>query len=179
MTKQERLIISASHVINLFFWVKMQEHLGDFWVQDGDGSVPIIPAQEQPEETSGDSPYIVYIYNTMIPSSFYVYEEEQLYWTIYSQRSTVISSTIKLARTLFKSYDKAAQEVNDWILDDLDDYRVGDPDFDSWIDDFKNYQFKSIKFLGGMSAQPATSEGGRNEGTITISMEYVELEDAF
>lgn len=160
-----KYMVEAAHVINMYMWDKLREHLPDYW-KPIRGMSAIIPAQQQPEMTESGQNYMTYIYMDQSSRDLYVLQYQNVDWIIYSPDPSVISATIALARDLFGKYDDSAREINEWMQT---------AKFPAVAEDFfKRYIFKQVTVSGTTSSQPATDEGGTMDGLISVTYSFVE-----
>lgn len=173
------LTLTASHVIRLYLWDKLRKYMGDTWkpIQpNGSQGIPIIPAQDQPETQTTNSPYMVYVYDTHPASDVFVMQHESLSLRVFSQSPATLAATTKLCYRLFSRWDITAREINDWLVapDGLAQYAVGNEQYDQWLDEARAIKFLTVQFMRGQGTQPADDEGGRVDAIITIDMDFVE-----
>lgn len=182
------LTAAASHVVNLYFWDMLAEHMPDTWkkiqVPNEDGTtrrvIPIIPTQEQPEAQVSERPYIVYMYDIVSTSDLWQLQGETLVWRIFSQSPATIAATTKLATRLFNRFEETAYDINAWLHSEtgfgkyydesLDQYGYND-----WMDDYRNFQFKTVSIAGVSGTQPSDSEGNRVDALVTIDLKFIEF----
>lgn len=160
---------TAVHVLRAYFQDRLKHHLPEYW---GGKNPPIIPAQQQPEVVEGDTPFLVYIGSFGPTSDLFQYQTEVFNCSIYSTSPAKIAAITKLAINLFNRYDISAERINNWIGRQPDVVQ-GAPN------PFKQFEFKTVYLTGAVGAQPATSEAGRNDGEIEVTIEYVDVEDEF
>lgn len=173
------LTMAASHVIRLYLWDKLQQRLPAHWKKvtaAGMLKIPIVPAQEQPELQDSGAAYIVYVYDYGPTGDLWQLENERLTLRVFSENAAVLSETTKLCRRLFNKWDESAMEVNRWLYapDGLEKYKTGTTEYDQWMDEARNFLFKSIKVSGTQGVQPAPDEGGRTDTLIFLDLTYVE-----
>lgn len=149
---------TATLAVNKYLWTRLQSELG--WKQSDYGNLtPIFPVQEQPESISLGGPFIVYGYS-IIPNTMHGLCEEQITYTIYSDKEAEVRRCVNFMAAIFDHYDWTAADINAWI----------DANSDAYYDMF---QFKSVNLLAALSAQPASTEGGRMDGNVMIRAQYV------
>lgn len=173
------LTVSGSHIVRLYLWDKLQESMGEVWRPIGNNNaIPIIPAQEQPEFQTSEQPYMVYAYSHDMTTDLWQLQEESMAITMYSQSPARVAATGKLIKRIFNKWDESAQDVNAWIRssDGLGKYKTGQSEYDQWIDEVENFNFKFIRLLGITGPQPAEGEGSRVDSTVSINMSYIEKE---
>lgn len=177
MALKHSLSVSASHIVRLYLWDMMQDYMPDTWgmIDTGTGrKIPILPVQEQPEQQTSNRPYIVYTYDVLPTSDVWQYQTESMYLVIFSQSSAVISSTTKLMTRLFNKYDVTAREINKWVQGpEIEKYFEGAKE---WLDEYRNYRFKTVRVAGVAGQQPTPQEAGRVDSAITLELTYVELD---
>lgn len=181
MTINHSLTMAASHIVRIYLWDKLTEHMPDTWSLSAGqnfSDMPIIPAQEQPEEQTSEKPYIVYIYDYMATSDLWQYQRESMSLRIFSQSPATIAATTKLCVRLFNKHDETAMDINEWLHSDdgLAKFAFGDSRYDQWIDEAKNFSFRTVTLSGTQGVQPAVGEGGRLDAIITIEIRYIERE---
>ena len=184
MVYKHSLTVSATHIIRLYLWDMMQRFMSDTWVKIDTGQglkIPIIPVQEQPEAQTSDRPYIVYTYDMLSTGDLFQHQIEQAMFSIYSQSSAVVSATTKLMVRLFNKYDITAREINQWLHTEagvygksLEQQKTGNPDYDTWIDELRNFKFTTVNVAGVAGQQPSPGEAGRLDSLITIELNFVE-----
>lgn len=171
---------TGSHVVRLYLWEQLKRYMPDKWkhiereLPDGTkiNTIPIIPAQEQPEVQDSGRPYIVYIYDVHSTGDLYQLERESISLVVYSQDAGLISSTTKLITKLLNKYDDSARDINHWIKSPMGIQQAyGDHD---WVREMRRYSFKEIHVSGSVGAQPAPGEGGRMDSIITVELVYTE-----
>lgn len=178
--------MSASHVVRLYLWELLTHNMPDTWsLGEGQGlsDMPIIPTQEQPEEQTSGRPYIVYTYDYMTTTDLWQLQSETVYFRIISQSAATVAATTKLMMRAFNRMDESAQDINRWIHSPtgLGKYKIpGDENaqYNTWMDEARNFQFKFTRVSGVTGAQPAASEAGRMDSIVSIEMRYVELDHA-
>lgn len=175
------LTVAASHVVRLYLWDMMREHMGDIWKPIGTNKiVPIVAAQEQPELQSSENPYIVYAYDYGITDDLWQLQNETMALTVFTQSPGRLAATTKLCMRLFNRRDESARDINAWMRRNpdserpsLEKYRTGKPQYDDWLDEFRNFKFLTMRSYA-TGVQPAPGEGRRVDGTIMVEMTYVE-----
>lgn len=183
---EHSLIVSATYIVRLFLWDLLTEHMPSTWAEvDELSDMPIIPTQEQPEEQTSGKPYIVYTYDYMSTSNLWQFQNETAYFRVISQSAATIAATTKLMIRVFNRLDDSARDINAWIHSQgafagggLSKYATGNSEYDVWIEEVKNFQFKYTRLAGVTGTQPAASEAGRVDSIISIELHYVELDHA-
>lgn len=178
------LTMAASHVVRLYLWDMLTEHMRYQWKPGGEhGDIPIIPTQEQPEEQASGKPYIVYTYDYNMTTGLWQLQNETIYLRVISQSAATIAATTKLIMRVFNRMDESAVDINEWIRspEGLGKYEIPGADnaeYNVWMDEARNFQFKFTRISGVTGMQPAASEGGRSDSIISIELHYVELDHA-
>jgi hypothetical protein len=146
---------SAIHGINQYLWDQLQNQVNWELIR---GMVPIFPAQQQPEPTESEQPFIVYNWTVSTPWVTFELQTEQAAYIIYGNNSDVIQA-MNLIIDRLRRYDWAAQDVNAYI----DQYGSTEA---------QKYDYKHIHVLNATSPDAAAQEGGRSAGIVTIRYEF-------
>lgn len=160
------------HGLNKYLWSRIQTELG--WSADNYGGLtPITTPQQQPEFNAYDYPYIVYGYTLQGVSPLYVVEGEVVTYTVFSTKSADIRQAVNVIKAALNRYDDSARDVN-LYLQGGKVYQNG-----SWVtvtgagsDDNKAFDYKTIRVNQATGPEPALTEGGRQDGSVIVSMEY-------
>lgn len=152
--------VAGANIIRGVVWDILRADLN--WSTLDNGLVPIVTPDQQPELNQQNSPYIVYTYSGQASAdTSYWIDEEQATFTVYSQNEEDVRKVINLFRDNFKAYDESARMVNDWIT-----FATASSN------EFRKFDFKWIRLVATMGADPVTEEGGRTSGTATIRYRY-------
>lgn len=155
--------MTAGLIVLHYMWVKIKSDLG--WSEDNYGGlVPIYPVQQQPEANSMTHPYLVFTSAADPVTPLWLIEGETIGITVYSSEIDDVNQVTQLAINEFKRYDESARDLNKFIA------ALPSPAFDS----FRNFDFKTIRFMGASGAQPALQEGGRVDGDIILKVAYTQ-----
>lgn len=150
--------LNAVHAANHYLWSKLQSELG--WSSSNySGLTPITVAQQQPEFTGFDKPFIVYSYSVDPIGTSTWEKSETCAYSIFSADEEDIRKTINLMVSLFKDYDESADRLNSWINSNL-------------TTKYKKFDFKYVRLMAGSGSQPAEQEGGRMDGLVVINYTY-------
>lgn len=160
------------HGLNKYLWKKLQDELG--WSASNYGGLtPITTPQQQPEFNAYDFPYIVYGYTLQGTGPLYTVQGEIVTYTIFSTRSSDIRQAVNLISNLLNRYDDSASDVN-LYLHGGKVFQNG-----SWVtvtgagsDDNKAFDYKTIRVNQATGPEPALTEGGRQDGSVIVTMEY-------
>jgi hypothetical protein len=149
--------LNAVHAANHYLWSKMQSELG-LSTANYNGLVPITVAQQQPEFTAFNKPFLVYSY-TVDPIGTSSWDKsETCAYSIFSADEADIRKIINLMVSLFKDYDESADRLNTYV---------------SGLDDrYKVFDFKYTRIGSASGSQPAEQEGGRMDGLVIVNYTY-------
>jgi hypothetical protein len=152
--------VAGANIIRLVVWDILRADLN--WQAFDNGLIPIITPDQQPEFNNQSNPYIVYNYMGQASSdTSYWIDEEQATFTVYSQSEEDVRKVVNLFKDNFKAYDESARMVNEWLA-----YSS------SSSNEFRKFDFKWIRLVSTMGANPVTEEGGRTSGSATIRYRY-------
>lgn len=163
--------LSGIHVINNFVWARLQSVLGWTTILDagsGINLVPIVVAQQQPELTNSDKPFIVYSYAPAGRDNSLGLQMEQAAYVVYSENETEIRSAINYLVDLLDRQDWTAANINDYIR--------GLP-ANTFNNRRKVFEFKNVEVLSAGGPEEAVQEGGRQSGSIVIRYQYTVDQD--
>jgi hypothetical protein len=148
-------------------WRLLQDELGwtkdDYADENGVTYVPIVTPQQEKIFNAMDKPYIVYSFSRGATSTAWFVENEIGAFAIYSSNEEDIRKVINLCQTKFNRRDDSAQDLNDYVQTTLGD-------------NYKQFEYKTIWVSTVQGPEPATEEGGRRDGLITINMNYTQQE---
>lgn len=143
--------INGTTMMNKIIWDVLSTQLG--W-QKIRNTIPIIPAQEEPEYADQDLPYIVYNY-TLEPHNL-MYQETS-YYVFYSKEPSEVRKAVNILSAVFGEQDDSAQAANEFI----------------WSGGkYNEFEFKYINLVNATGPQPPESEGGRADGTLVLISNY-------
>ena len=159
--------LSAVHGLRSYMWRLLQDELGwkldDYADENGTKYVPIITPQQEKIFNAMDKPYIVYSFSRGDTGNAWFIENESGAFSVFSSDPDDIQKVINLFQTKFNRRDDSAYDLNTYVQTRLgENYRV--------------FDYKSIKVTTVQGPQPATEEGGRRDGLITIYMTYTQSE---
>lgn len=174
--------LTASNLIRLYVWDKLQAELG--WNKNETGGlIPITIPSQQPEFNAFSAPYIVYRWSLISTGEMYPLKEEQIVFNVYSDSEEEIRTAVNLLDNCLSRYDDSAREINTFIcggtklVSELNEQ--GEPSLKgvgvSAATTNPLYKKIDIKYTYVMAASgpdPALSEGGRMDGTITVRVAY-------
>jgi len=150
--------LNAVHAANHYLWSKLKAELG--WSEaDYNGLIPITVAQQQPEFTGFDKPFLVYSYTVDGIGTSSWEKSETCAYSIFSADEQDIRQVINLMVSLYKDYDESAGRVNAWVASNLDDR-------------YSKFDFKYTRVSSGSGSQPAEQEGGRMDGLVIVNYTY-------
>lgn len=146
------------HGLNKYIWKRIQDELG--WsAADYGNMTPITTPQQQPEFNAFDKPYIVYGYTLQGTNTLFPVQGEVVTYTIFSTQSADIRKAVNLINSALNRFDESARDVNNYL------YANGS-------DDNKAFDYKFIRVNQATGPEPAVTEGGRQDGSVIVSMEY-------
>jgi|ERR1044072_1047833 hypothetical protein len=146
------------HGLNKYIWKRIQDELG--WVtSDYGGLTPITTPQQQPEFNAFDKPYIVYGYTLQGTNTLFPVQGEVVTYTVFSTQSADIRKAVNLINSALNRFDESARDVNNYIAA-------------NGSDDNKAFDYKFIRVNQATGPEPAVTEGGRQDGSVIVSMEY-------
>lgn len=148
------------YVLREYLWKLLQVNMG--WnAADYGGLMPILPAEEEPNISQYDKPYIVYGYNespTLNNRNFV--KRGSMSLAIRSTRFTEIVDVLNTITTAMEREDEAAADVNTYSSTAGFSIPIG-----------IRFTTISIGYLDGPG--PEASEGGRQMGIVNIRYDYV------
>jgi hypothetical protein len=150
------------HGLNKYIWKLLQDELG-WTIADYGQMVPITTPQQQPEFNSFDKPYIVYGYTLQSLGTLYALQGEVATYTVFSTQSSDIRQAVNLIASKLGKFDESARDVNKFIAA-------------NGSADNKTFDYKSIRVTQATGPEPAVTEGGRQDGSIIVSMEYTQYD---
>jgi hypothetical protein len=156
--------LSGVHGIRSYLWSKLQSEL-EWKASDYGGSTPVVPASQQPQLNDYNRPYVVYNYAHQTSTTQFWMEEEQISFVIYSANEKDIRQFINLVRELFKRRDESARDINAFV-------QAG-----TSVEQ-KRFDYKYTYVTSSMGAQPPVSEGGRQDGSVSIRIGYTYYDDS-
>ena len=149
---------SAVHGLNKYLWAKLKEELQ--WSESNYGGlVPITTPQQQPEFNSYNAPYIVYGYNPQATGPDWYLDGEIIAYTIFSASSADIRRAVNVMKAAFNRFDESAVDVNNYIRA-------------NGTADNKLFDYKAIRLVSAGGPEPSLTEGGRQDGSVVISVMY-------
>lgn len=155
--------ITATHLIAQYMWHVMRTELG--YDPNDYGSIAAISvAGQQQELASFTKPYVLMGWSSQ-PVDLWLIERQIASFTIFSQDITDINEFVNLFVDRFKRMDESAKLVNDWLSAQPQEYK----------DHYGRFDIKSIQFRASVGPQPPLQEGGRHDGNIIVSIEFVDL----
>jgi len=173
------LSMTGSAIVRLYLWDMLRRYMPETW-KPGSGmlTIPIIPAQDQPETQTGLGPYIVYDGSFSPTDDLYQIETERMTLRIFSEDTDVLTSTVKLCRRLFDRKDDSAFELNRWLdrEDGLGQYAMKDQRYNTWMEEARNVKFLTTSVVGTEGAAPAETQEGRLDTLVFLDLTYVEHE---
>lgn len=124
--------------------------------------VPIIPVQQVPEFNNlvGNSPYIIYDYDTSSYSDEWWICEETIKFYVVSNDFSKIIQISQFLIDVFRRMDTSASELN------------------AWQGDSGNFKFYTFSLVNASSPAPQDEEGGRVMSEIQISYKYSRFLDS-
>jgi hypothetical protein len=146
---------SAIHGINQYLWSQLENNLSWDLIR---GMIPIFPAQQQPEPTESEQPFIVYNWTVSTPWVTFELQTEQAAYIIYGNNSEVVQA-MNLIIDRLRRYDWSAQDVNVYLGQ-------------HGSTEAKKFDYKHIHVLSATSPDAASQEGGRSAGIVTIRYEF-------
>jgi hypothetical protein len=161
-SKSDKYKVSPAMIINRFLTDKFDEDLGDIWL---DEDHPIFVPQEQPEDVDNRGGYIVYIWLGRPTGDLYALEAGQLSYIISHRSVANITATINYIRAHLNQWDDSATLINDWLWE-------ASHDQDEIFEEMRKYDFKNIRVVAHMAADPNTDEGGRPDASVTLEFTY-------
>lgn len=167
------LKLSASGIVRLYLWDQLLAQLPEIWGgQLEGGGIPIIPAQDQPETQVSDSPYIVYVADTLPTNDLFSYQREAMHFRVFSQSTGTINSTMRLFGRLMNKWDITARDLNRWVRhpDGLKKYLPAE-----WMDEARNFQFKTIRVVSAVGIEPSGGEGKRVDASMSLEVGFIEV----
>lgn len=161
--------LTATLALNKYLWFMLKQELG--WAASNyNGLTPITIPQQQPEFQQFNKPYIVYNFSSNPTGrDFYLMRGEQTAYAIYSANEADIRACVDLMNYLFDRRDDSAADLNQWLRVQA---ATTSPVAPSIIALRDYIDFKTIMVLESQNAQPATSEGGRMDGSIILQSTY-------
>jgi hypothetical protein len=147
---------SAVYAVNRYSWALLNRNLN--W-QKVNGLVPIIPANQEPEFTQYNAPFMVYGTASEWAGPMWWLQQEQCAYTVYSTSVGEINSAVRVLNETFMRMDEAATDINQFVG------KVNTGQYD-------DLHFKTFEVVTAQSAQAAEEEGGRQNGLIVIRYKY-------
>lgn len=152
--------VTAGHILAGYVWSRIQTEI--LWTADDYGGlVPIVPVQQQPELNSATGPFIVFASAIDYYSPLWIINHETVSFTIFSEGTRDINEVTNIIVSKFKKFDESAKAVNDYIA------TLG-----AAYNEYKNFDFKTIRVTGASGAQPSLQEGGRQDGNVVVKCSY-------
>lgn len=152
--------VSASrhptYILNKYVWelLKMNTTMKE---ADYGNKVPIVPANQEPEFTSLDKPFIVYGYSEDGTGDLFAERDGSLSYAVWSTSVGEINTILNIVRAAMERHDESARAVNKWS---------------SNTPSYLGIRFGDI-YIGYLEGpSPEESEGGRQAGIITIRYKY-------
>lgn len=171
------LKLSASLIVRLYLWDQLQVQLPDIWKPLEGGGIPIIPAQDQPETQVSSNPYIVYVADVLPTTDLFSYQRESMHLRIFSADPGVLNSTVRLISRLMNKWDITARDLNRWVRHDdgFGKYVAADyDDYNPWVEEAVNFQFKTIRVVSGVGIEPSGGEGKRMDTSMSLEIGFIE-----
>lgn len=158
---------TAFGAIRSFMWEKLQDYSildSNDYIADGfiEPLIPIIPVQQVPEFNNliGNSPYIVYSYDTMTYSDEWWICEEVITFNVVSNEFSKIVEISQFLVDLFRRMDSTAVDINGWQAST------------------SKFKFFTFTLNSASSPAPYSEEGGRVMSQIEISYKYSRVLDS-
>jgi hypothetical protein len=151
--------VTAVTLLNRYLWQELQAKLG--W-GPVNGVIPFTTASQTPTFDNTDKPYIVYTY-TKNPSGrtdFFIKSESVMY-RIVSPHESDIRQALNLIEEALNRYDASARDVNKMID------QMSSPIH-------KRFEFQTVYMFSAEGADPQESEGGRQDGYVSVRATYTE-----
>ena len=158
---------TAFGAIRSFMWEALQtasildpnDYIADGFIEP---LVPIIPVQQVPEFNNlvGNSPYIIYSYDTMSYSDEWWICEESITFNIVSNEFSKIIEISQFLIDLFRRMDSTAVDINAWQLST------------------SKFRFYTFSLANASSPVPYVEEGGRVMSQVEISYKYSRVLDS-
>lgn len=159
--------LSAVHGLRSYMWRLLQDELGwtldDYADANGTKYVPIITPEQDKIFNAIDKPYIVYSFSRGATSNAWFVENEMGAFTVYSSNADDIREVLNMFQTKFNRRDDSAYDLNEYVQKNL-------------ADKYKVFDYKTLWVSTVQGPQPATEEGGRRDGYMTINMNYTQQE---
>lgn len=159
--------LSAVHGLRSYMWRLLQDELGwkldDYADVNGTKYVPIITPEQDKIFNAIDKPYIVYSFSRGATSTEWYLENEIGAFTVFSSNADDIRAVLNMFQTKFNRFDDSAYDLNEYVQKNL-------------ADKYKAFDYKYVRVSTVQGPQPATEEGGRRDGYMTISMTYTQQE---
>lgn len=148
--------IVPAHILRLYTW-DVLSHADALTLVNG--KVPIIPLEDEPELSDAGKPYAVYGYSENDGGRLEQIRQGVFALRVISQSTGDLDRIISIVSRAFESTDIATEALNRFT--------------DAHSADLEGIRFTFARTSFVESADPAETEGGPVEATITISYRYI------
>lgn len=151
--------VTAVTLLNRYLWQELQAKLGWGLVN---GLIPFTTASQTPALETTDKPYIVYTYtkNPATRTDFFIKSESVMY-RIVSPNESDIRQALNLIEEALNRYDATARDINK-MVDQMSSAT------------HKRFEFQTVYMFSAEGADPQESEGGRQDGYVSVRVVYTE-----
>jgi hypothetical protein len=156
--------LAAIHGVNSYVWSRLKQEFG-MSESEYSGLIPIVPGQDVPELSQMDAakPYIVYTY-MKTPGSELWEEYERCVYRILSNDEERLREVSNFLYTLLRRYEWTADEINSHILSGQSSKA-------------KKFYYLWTSCSSLIGPDEFTTEGGRQEATLSFQIAYVRDND--
>jgi hypothetical protein len=149
--------IVPAHILRLYTWEVLKEAEALALVN---GKNPIIPLEDEPELSDAGKNYIIYGYSENDINRTEYMRQGTMAFRVIAQNSNDLSKITSIIARAFENSDIATEAVNIFSSNFAGGVLIG-------------LRFTNVKAIYVESADPATSESGPVEGTVSLTYRYI------
>lgn len=150
----------APHILKLYVWELLKANIG--WTTVN-GLTRIVPSEDEPKLADTGSSYIIYGWSETMTTNLAEHRRGVFSMRIIAKTSDEVTEILNTISVAFQDENASAESVN-WFST-------------NFPVDLEGIRFTNLSPTYIESAGPPTTEGGRQEGVISIAYRYVTNQD--